>query len=142
MAILTEVVLKIIRPDSFYDASAEAYEYFLNWYGSDGGFYVWMFYDFVEKSKVQGEIVSANSPNINKIFESATNQITLNCENLSENEFDVISKITRAKNLFRVFKDGSKERLAIISTNATKRKSDFRYDFEIVVQKENSKTYR
>jgi hypothetical protein len=142
MAILAEQIFKIIRPDSVTDPTAVSYEYFLNWYGTDGGFYVWMFYDFVERANTTGEIVSENSPNINKIFESSETQITLNCENLTENQFDVIKKIIRAKNIFRVFQNGTFERLAIISTNYNKRKSNFRYDFEIVVQKENDKIYR
>ena len=142
MSIITEKVFKIVRPDSIFYPDAQEYEYFLNWYSVNSGLHSWMFTDFEEKQKVTGEIVAQNSENINKIFESAENQIRLVAENLTENQFNVICKILRAKNIFRVHKDATIEMVAIISSEYTKRKSDFRYDFEIVVQKENSKIYR
>lgn len=142
MATLATTIFKVVRPDSMTDSDAESYEFLLQWYGVDGGFYEWMFYDNITREKVTGSIVSANTANVNKVFEKSENVTILTAENLTKNQFEVIKKIVRAKNIFRVYMDGTHERFAIVTSQNEQRLSDNNYNFEIVVQSQNSKIYK
>ena len=132
-------ICKYIVPESETNSEAEAWEYFLVWVSPDGGVYCWLFEDFQARTKIKGEIINTKSDNINKLYTNSTQTIRLTAEDLSENEFDTISDITRAKIVRRYFKDKSYQNLAIVTKDFRKQKSDYRYNLDIEVQEiENS----
>jgi hypothetical protein len=133
MTFIATKICEYIRPDSVTDSEAEAYEYFLVWLGVDGGCYCWMFEDYTLKKSITGQVINTRSENISKLINSANRSIELIAEDLSENEFDIISDITRALVVRRYYTDGTYDNLAIETTSYTKNKSDFRYDFRITV---------
>ena len=131
--LITSETIKYIRPESVTNPDAFQWEYFLQWQAADGGIQCWLFTDFARKTKISGSIVNSKSENITKIFDSATQTVELVAEDLTENEFDVISDITRAKIINRFFKDGTKTSLAIVTNkiNKSKSKGRFRFAFEV-----------
>lgn len=127
-----------IVPDSAINSDAESYEYFLVWQSPDGGFYCWMFEDFVKSQEVKSNTINTKTENITNVFSNANNYVDLVAEDLNENEFNVLSDILRAKYIRRYFKDRSYTNLAIVSNSFSKRKSDFNYTFRIQVQEKES----
>ena len=107
MALIATKTCQYIRPDSVDDHDAESYEYYLVWLGVDGGAYNYLFEDFTLKKRIRSEVVNTKSENITNLFQNANRSIELIAEDLTENEFDTISDITRALTVRRYFKDGS-----------------------------------
>ncbi|MFA6185484.1 MAG: hypothetical protein WC720_05070 [Candidatus Shapirobacteria bacterium] len=142
MTLIASKLCKYIVPDSFTNPNAEAYEYYLVWIGVDGGVYSWLFEDYTLNKDISGEIVNKKSENITNLFKESNRTIKLVAEDLTENEFDVISDITRAIVIRRYFKDGSYKSLAISTNTVEKPKSQFRYNFEIEVQEVEDKLMR
>jgi hypothetical protein len=134
MGLQDNKIVQYIRPESVTDPAAFAWEYLLVWQSPDGGVYQWLFLDYVLKMEISGSIINTKTENINKLFSGAVETIELAAEDLTENEFDTISDILRAKIVTRVFADGTIEKLAIITDGFEKRKSDARYKLIIEVQ--------
>jgi hypothetical protein len=142
MALIASKLCQYIRPDSSTNPDAESYEYYLVWLGVDGGIYSWLFEDFEQVSKVNGQIINQKSDNITKLFTNAEKSIKLVAEDLTENEFDTISKITRALKVRRYFKDSTYSELAIITDSFRKPKSQFRYNLELEIMEIEDKIMR
>ena len=142
MTLIASKLCRYIIPDSFTNPDAEAYEYYLVWLGVDGGVYSWLFEDYTLKKSIEGEIVNSKSENITKLYKEANRMIKLVAEDITENEFDVISDITRALVVRRYFKDGSYRSLAISTNTVEKPKSQFRYNFEFEVMEIEDKLMR
>lgn len=142
MALIASKTCKYIRPDSSTNSDAENYEYYLVWLGVDGGVYSWLFEDFETRQRINGEIVNTKSENITKLYRNAGNSVELVAEDLTENEFDTISKITRALVVRRFFKDNTFQELAIITDRIEKSKSQFRYNLTLEVQEIENKIMR
>lgn len=139
MALLATKTCKYIRPDSVDNASAEAYEYFLVWISPDGGVYCWLFEDFELRKDIDSDLINTKSDNISKLYRNANREINLIAEDLTENEFDTLSDITRALVVRRYYKDGTYDPLAILTDRIRKSKSQFRYNLEIqVAEKEDN----
>lgn len=142
MSLVSSKICKYIRPDSVTNADAELYEYFLVWISPDSGVYSWLFEDFTEKKQINGEVVNTKSDNITKLYQNASKSIVLFAEDLTENEFDVISDITRALVVRRYFRDGTFDNLAILTNEIEKPKSQFTYDLQIEVEEVEDKIMR
>lgn len=130
---------KLVRPESYYDSDLEQYEFFLVWQGVDGGIYNWLFEDFTATKQVNGTILNKDTERITKLIESSENSIIVVAEDLTENQFDVISGILEAKIIRRYYKNNSYENVSIITSSFSKNKSKARYNFEIEIQLQNSK---
>ena len=135
--LITSKTCEYIVPESDNDADYEQFEFFLVWINPDGGVYNWLFEDFVKSVSVDNKTINEKSDNI-KTIRTAANQIyTVVAEDLTENEFDVISKITRATMVRRYFKDGTYINMAVLTNNIEKSKSQFRYNFTIEIQQKD-----
>jgi len=128
---LDSKICRYIRPDSVTNSLAELYEYYIVWLGVDGGVYCWLFEDFTQDQKIDGDIINQKTDNISKIFKSSQKTISVIAENLTENEFDVISDITRALVIYRYFKDGTRQKISILTDSIEKPKSQFRYNLQL-----------
>jgi hypothetical protein len=142
MALIASKLCKYIIPDSFANTNAEDYEYYLVWIGIDGGVYSWLFEDFTLKKEINGEIVNSKSENITKLYKNSNRIVKLVAEDLTENEFDTISDITRALVVRRYYKDGTIKSLAISTNTVEKPKSQYRYDFQFEVMEIEDKLMR
>ncbi len=140
--LLATKLCKYIVPDSSTNPDAEKYEYFLVWIGVDGGVYSWLFEDFTLKKQISGEIINTKSENISKLFKEGMRSISLVAEDIDENEFDVISDITRALVVRRYFKNGTFSNLAIMTNDVEKPKSQYQYNFKIDVMEVEDKLMR
>lgn len=134
-------ICKYIIPESTTNPDAEVWEYFLVWIAPDGGVLCWLFEDFTKKVEVSGEIINQKTDNITKIFKGANQTIQLVAEDLTENEFDTLSDIIRAKDIRRYFRDGSYKKVAIVSTDFEKPKSQFRYNLLLEIQEKDKAIY-
>ncbi len=142
MALIASKVCQYIRPDSVDNSDAESYEHYLVWIGVDGGVYSWLFEDFTRERRVEGSVINSKSENITNLFKNATRTASLVAEDLTEIEFDTISKITRSLIVRRYFKNGSFHPLAILTDRIKKPKSQFRYNLEIEVERVEYKLMR
>jgi hypothetical protein len=142
MTLIASKLCKYVIPDSFTNPDAELYEYYLVWLGVDGGVYSWLFEDYTLKKSIGGEIVNSKSENITKLYKESNRMIKLVAEDINENEFDVISDITRALIVRRYFKDGTYKSLAISTNTIEKPKSQFRYNFTFEVMEIEDKLMR
>lgn len=133
MAIIDTKTCELIIPESKTNSAAEAWEYYLVWQGTDGGVYSWLFTDFTEQQNIQGSILNTKSTNITKLFQSSENSVLLIAEDLTENEFDTIRGILRAKIIRRYYKDSTFDNLAIVTSKSKKSKSEFRYSLQLEV---------
>jgi len=142
MARIASITCKYIRPDSFTNPDAEAYEYYIVWLGVDGGVYCWLFEDFNIKKDIDGQTINPKTENISKLYQSAGRTIEVIAEDLDESEFDTISNITRALVVRRYFKDGTFSNLAIETNSIEKPKSQFRYNLELEIREIEDKIMR
>ena len=142
MTLIASKVCQYIIPDSATNSDAESYEYYLVWLGVDGGVYSWLFEDFNLKKSIDGQLINTKSDNISTLFTNANRSIELVAEDLSENEFDTLSNITRALEVRRYFKDLSYQNLAILTRDIDKPKSQFRYNLDLEVAEIEDKIMR
>ena len=127
-------IYKYEVPESKFDSGLERFEYLLQWIGTDGGLYQWMFYDFERKTEIDGTVINTKSTqNIGKLFKSAFQTVTLYAEDLNFSEVTAIENMLRSKTLQRVFKDGSINNLAVKSDSISIKQTDSRYTVELEV---------
>lgn len=134
MATIDTKICKYIRPESEANPDAEAWEFFLVWINPNGSICSWLFEDFETRQRIRGEVINTKSSNISKLYSNANQSIKLVAEDLTENEFDVISNITRAKVVLRYYKDSSFENIAILTDDIIKPKSQFRYNLQLEIE--------
>jgi hypothetical protein len=130
------IASKIIEykiPESATDTAANDYEFMLQWIGTDGGVYNWLFTDFEINQRVTGNIINEKNGNISKIFTGAKNSFTLTAEDITQQQFEVLRSMQRSNILRRVYTDGSFDNLAIISDRSSYIKSQRRYKLDIEV---------
>ena len=133
MATIDTKICEYITPESETNAAAEEWEYYLVWQGVDGGVYNWLFEDFTHTQDVQSDIINSKSSNITKVFRAVNNSVLVIAEDLSENEFDTLRQILRAKLIRRYYKDGTYNNVQIITSQTEKPKSKFRYSLQLEI---------
>lgn len=127
-------------PKSEASPDFEQFEYMIGWYNADGGFYTWLFEDFIKRENIDSEVINKRTEPSN-IFNDSAKTVELVAEDLTETEFHEISKIIRSKNIWRIFKTSSNkapEKLGIVTSASEEKKSDQRYNFTIRVQEKSS----
>jgi len=135
--LITSKTCEYIVPESANNEDYEQFEFFLVWVNPDGGVYSWLFEDFVKSVSVDNQTINAKSDNIKTIRTKANQTYTVVAEDLTENEYDVISKITLETMVRRYYKDGTYTNMAVLTRNIDKPKSQFRYNFTIEVQEKD-----
>jgi len=132
--LLDTKICEYIIPESESNPEAENYEFFLMWQAPNGSVNSWLFADYIEKLQLNGQIINEQTTNINKIYSGAKNTITLTAEDLTENEFNTLTDILRAKIVQRIYKNGNIHNVAIFSDSFEKQKNQHRYKFEFEIQ--------
>lgn len=139
MAQIASIDVEVRIPDSSIDIDNAEYEYMLGWYNADGGFYSWLFTDFIRTESVESETINAKT-NPSKIFTKSENSVQLVAEDITENQYHEISKILRTKNIWRIWPtvlNKEPDKVAILSKAKKERKTDGRYNFNIVIQEKS-----
>lgn len=142
MAQITSKVCQYIRPDSSSNPDAQLYEYYLVWIGLDGSVGQWLFEDSVLIKEREGNVVNTRNENITKLITNANRSVLVIAEDLTENEFDTIAKIIDSVEVWRVFKDGTKNKVSIATNEIEKPKSQFRYNLELEIVEQQDKIMR
>ncbi len=125
--------VEYLRPESVTNPDAERWEYFLVWEGTDGGIYCWLFKDFIKANEVNGEVINPKK-NISKLLNNAPVFVEVVAEDLTLNEFDTLSDLLRVKEVRRYYKDGTYDRLAVVTSKNERRESGVRYNFALMLQ--------
>lgn len=142
MAQISSKVCQYIRPDSFADLTAQVYEYYLVWIGLDGSVGQWLFENSLIIKSRDASVVNTRNENITKLITNANRVVSVIAEDLSENEFDTIAKIIDSVEVWRVYRDGSKNKVSIATNEIEKPKSQFRYNLEIEIVEQQDKIMR
>lgn len=142
MTQITSKVCQYIRPDSSYNPDAQLYEYYLAWIGLDGSVGQWLFEDSILIKNRDSSVVNTRNENITKLITNANRSVLVIAEDLTENEFDTISKIIDSVEVWRVYRDGTKNKVSIATTEIEKPKSQFRYNLELEIVEQQDKIMR
>jgi hypothetical protein len=134
------VTAKIITPPSESDSNLESYEYFLAWYARTGELLQRLFLDRNIAVQVKTQPVNLrDSANIGNLVVDEKEEIVLVAEDLTKNDLETMRSILVSKNVFRVFKDGTSEKVAVNSKNIAYKNSAQRFNFEFsIVRRQNN----
>ena len=125
---VAQKLFEIVYPRSYSDESYEDYEYLLCWYGRDGAFYQYMFYDIDIRTRVSANVInSEDSDRIESLITKESRTATLYAEDLSLNDVQIIAQMFANKKIIRLFKDGTTERIALESNSYNRNLTDGRY---------------
>jgi len=128
---ITSTVYKYERPKSLDDSNYEEFEYLLAWYGRDGSYHQYMFYDREESNNINTQILNIqDEDNIQSLIESEDRIITLTAENINYTDYQAMLSILVAPKIIRVYTDGTTERVSIISKSTSIRKTDIKFNIE------------
>ena len=134
------IIFKIITPKSESDSNYEEFEYLLEWYGTIGAYYQYMFTDREINIKIRADVISRSEADYIKAnIMSRENSVTVIAEDLSLQDMKTISSILQAPRINRVFKDGTRERVAIEPQTWKYRQTDGRYNLEFEIIHHDSK---
>lgn len=140
MAFDKEIYFEIVTPKSESDSNYEDHEFLLCWFGRNGAFYQYMFYDLETEVRVSGEVVNdRDKDEILTIINSEQRDITLYVEDVSKNDFEVITSLLSTEKIIRLKKDSTYERMAIVPGTYSYMLSDARYNLRFDVRRWNLK---
>lgn len=132
MAFENKIKYEVINPTSNSDSNYEDFEYLLQWYGRKGQFYQRMFTDWEITYNVDNEIINIqNSDEIKNIPQSEDRSRKLIAEDITINDLEEMTSIFVAKEVKRVFKDGTTINVGILPGSVKYKKSGSRFDLEI-----------
>ena len=135
MAVLDEKIVKVIFPKSNEQPEFEQYEFMLAWIGRKGEPYQFLFENWSESIDTAILPVNvANSHNNRNVPLDELDSVTLFANDLTLNEVRVLHGIKVAKNIYRLFKDGTLEQLTISGQNTILDQQKNRYEFAVTVQ--------
>lgn len=136
-------LFEVITPRSATAPELAEYEYLICWYGRDGGFHQYLFYNAVLSNSVRGEVVNSEDENmLSSLVQAETRTVSLTAEDLSRNDLEVIGGIFQNKYVVRLFKDGTMERMAPMSNSFKRNLTDGRYNIEFDLVMADKKTWR
>lgn len=140
---ISSKIYKLETPKSEGDSAWEDFEYMLAWIGDSGGVNQWLFYDREIQHDTQGQQVNLDdSELIGTSLREQGKKIVITAEDLTEDEFDYVSSISRSSTVWRVYKDGTTEKLSIGLIDFNYVKSERRYEFEITLNEKNVRVQR
>lgn len=140
MAFSKEIYFEIVTPKSETDPNYEDHEYLLCWYGRNGAFYQYMFYDLETEVRISGEVVNERDQDeIKTIISGEQRNVSLYVEDVSKNDLEVIGSLLSAENIIRLKKDSTYENVAIIPGTYSYRLSDKRYNISFDIRRWNLK---
>jgi hypothetical protein len=128
---IQSAIYKVERPKSLDDSNHEQFEYLLAWYSKSGQYIQYLFTDWNYRQQNKNSILNRLSKaKINTIHGSEERTVTVTAENVTLNDLMIYTSILSAKEVVRVFKDGTTERVGIDSNSFGYRQTDARYNFE------------
>ncbi len=129
MSAIPDKIFKLETPVSESDSNYEEFEFMLGWYGRDGSFYSYLFTDWEESQDVDARVLNISDPDkLSSIILAEERAVRLVAEDLTLNDLKIISSIFIAKNIIRIFKDETTERIGIAGNSQTFKQTDGRYN--------------
>lgn len=136
-------IFALNRPKSINDPAYEAFEYLIRWIGRDASDYQYMFYDAEFERRVNSEVINEqDSTRLQSLVSKVGRSVTLQADDLSLNDLEIISQILENTYVTRVFKDGSEERYAPDANNFKYRQMDGRYELEFKLVLSDIKSWK
>lgn len=134
MAAIPDKIFKLETPVSESDSNYEEFEFMLAWYGRDGSFYNYLFTDWEESQDVNSAVLNIeDKDNLTNIIASETREVKVVAEDLTLNDLKILSSIFVAKNIIRVYKDGTFDKIGVRNNSNVYRQTDNRYNLVIDV---------
>lgn len=132
---MAEKIFQLVRPKSLDDSNYAEYEFLIRWIGRDGAEYLYMFLDAEVDNKIRTDIVNREDEDrIESIVKDEEKTYTLQADDLSLSDIQIIGQMFSNKYVTRIKKDGTIERLATDSNSYKYRLRDGRYivEFDLV----------
>lgn len=132
---MAEKIFQLVRPKSLSDSNYGEYEFLIRWIGRDGAEYLYMFLDANVESKIRADVINREDENrIESIVKDEEKTYTLQADDLSLSDIQVIGQMFSNKFVTRIKKDGTTERFATDSNSYQYRLREGRYviEFDIV----------
>jgi hypothetical protein len=134
MATINPTIYKLETPKSESDSTYDDFEYMLQWQGDNGEPLRYLFTDWENSENVNVNGLNRKDLDLFKsIPENANRSILLTAEDLTKNDLEIYKSILRATEIYRVFKDGTTERVGKASDSNEFRQTNGRYDFNFVI---------
>lgn len=136
MADFNPILIEVVRPGSLKDSNEDEFEYVLGWNGKNGEPLQQLFTSWENRLRVRTETINLNTPeNVRSLINEEERTIQLIAENLTKNQSDVISQTSfSSKQVFRIFKDGTKEPVAILDNSFKSIQTNKRFKVEIQIR--------
>ena len=136
-------IFELIRPKSLDDSTYEDFEYLIRWMGRDGAEYLWMFYDAELGTDVTGEVInSEDSGKIQSLVSKVGQGITLEADDLSLSDVEVMKQIFENRYVTRLLKAGTVERYAPEPDSFRYRLRGLRYELTFNLVMVDTKAWR
>lgn len=137
------MVFEVIYPKSHNNAAYAVYEYMLCWYGRDGGWYQYLFYDAEIKEDVDNGVINAEDPEyFSSIVKDHERTVRLVAEDLTLNDIDVMAQLMSNKQIIRLYKNGTSERIVPVMGSYKRNETDGRYNISFRIRLKNRRVWR
>lgn len=129
---IQEAIYKLERPRSINDSNYEEFEMLLAWYSSSGQYVNYLFTDWENEQKNKNTILNRLSKTkIETIHATEERAVVVTFENITLNDLYIYSSILTAKEIVRVMKDGTTQRVGIDKNSFNYRQTDARYNLQV-----------
>lgn len=131
MALISDQIYKLETPQSESDSNYAEFEFLLAWYGRSGEYLNYLFTDWNLATDVQASVINRTKEQIlSNVIATENRTVRLVAEDLSLNDLTILSSVIVAKEIKRIYKDGTTENVGVDRNSYDYRQTDGRYNFE------------
>lgn len=142
MAIFATKTYSINTPLSESDSFYEDFEYMLLWVAPGGGYMQYLFTSWSIKDEIDSTTINSNTTNISRLIKTHKNFITVYAEDVELNDFVALKTILSAKEVRRLKKDGTTEKIVSIGKELAYINTAGQYNLQIDLQLQDTNTFR
>lgn len=135
MALVDTKIIKVVVPNSYINSIYEEYEWLLEWYNKEGTPTYYMFFDWEAEDITETTPINVASDEIQSLINAQERNITIVAEDVKREDLAAFQSLQVAKNVARIYKDGTRERVAIKSSSISYVNSKQRYRIELKIQR-------
>lgn len=132
------VIVKVVIPDSYTDYSMREYEWLLEWFSKEGTPAYYLFTDWTNRDRTSTQPINITNDSIQTLIKNEDREVLLVAEDIPKENIEAFRSLAVAKNIARLFTDGSRERVAIKNPMLSYVQSKQRYKFEFTIQRRQS----
>lgn len=135
MALVDTKIIKVIIPNSYTNSVYEEYEWLLEWYNKEGTPTYYMFFDWEAEDITETTPINISTDDIQSLINAQERNVTIVAEDVKREDLAAFQSLQVAKNVARIYKNGSRERVAIKSSSISYVNSKQRYRIELKIQR-------